>query len=230
MVIANPSISTTLGWPVGFWGSELTHAWYAFKEAGYDVTVASPQGGHCDLDSLSDPRDESGYSAWDLITMGFVNTPSLMGLVEDTTALGDLDADDFDALVVVGGQSPMFTFRDDETLKETIRAFYESEKPTAALCHGVSALIDVTLSDGSYLIEGKSMTGFSDSEEDVADELVGQQVMPWRIENAAAERGANYVQGGVWKAFAVRDGRLITGQQQYSGGEVARFVIGALGT
>jgi putative intracellular protease/amidase len=115
-------------------------------------------------------------------------------------------------------------------LQETIRGFYEAEKPTAALCHGVSALVDVRLSDGSYLLEGKTVTGFSNGEEDVADELVGRQVMPWRIEEAARERGANYVQGGVWKPFAVRDGRLVTGQQQYSGGEVAKLVIAALGT
>lgn len=231
MVIANPSVSTTLGWPVGYWGSELTHAWYAFTEAGYDVTVASPKGGSCELDAMSDPRDASEYSAWDLITMGFVNTPKLATLVEETPpALADLDLDSFDAIVVVGGQSPMFTFRKDETLQQAIRRFYEAEKPTAALCHGVSALIDVQLSDGSHLIDGKTMTGFSNAEEDVADEVVGKKVMPWRIEDAARERGANYVQGGVWKAFAVRDGRLITGQQQYSGGKVAELVIEAVGT
>ena len=70
-------------------------------------------------------------------------------------------------------------------------------------------------SDGSYLIAGKTMTGFANAEEQFADEWVGKQVMPWRIEEAAKERGANYVQGGRFKAFAVRDGRLITGQQQY---------------
>jgi putative intracellular protease/amidase len=230
MVIANPSVSTTLGWPVGFWGAELTHAWHAFTEAGYEVTIASPDGGRCELDALSDPRDPSRYSAGDVITMGFLHTPDLISLVEDTPALDDLDLDRFDALVVVGGQSPMFTFRDNRALQETIRGFYEAEKPTAALCHGVSALVDVRLSDGSYLLEGKTVTGFSNGEEDVADELVGRQVMPWRIEDAARERGANYVQGGVWKPFAVRDGRLVTGQQQYSGGEVAKLVIAALGT
>jgi putative intracellular protease/amidase len=230
MIIANPSVSTTLGWPVGFWGAELTHAWLAFTEAGYEVTVASPDGGRCELDALSDPRDESGYSTWDVITMGFVSTPSLEALVEETPRLADLDLDGYDALVVVGGQSPMFTFRENESLQVAIRTFYEAEKPTAALCHGVSALIDVKLSDGSYLIAGKTMTGFSNAEEDVADELVGKQVMPWRIEDAARERGANYVMGGLWKAFAVRDGRLVTGQQQYSGGEVAKLVIAALGT
>jgi putative intracellular protease/amidase len=123
----------------------------------------------------------------------------------------------------------MFGFRENADLQQAIRTFYEAEKATAALCHGVSVLIDLELSDGSHLIEGKTITGFANVEEDFADQVVGQQVMPWRIEDAARERGANYVQGGLWKPFAVRDGRLITGQQQYSGGKVAELVIGALG-
>jgi putative intracellular protease/amidase len=230
MVIANPSTSTTLGIPVGFWGAELTHGWFAFTEAGYDVTVASPDGGKCELDRWSDPRAESKYSFGDLITMGFLNTPEYMQLIDQTPPLGELDFGDFDALVVVGGESPMFTFRDHEELKNALRTFYEAGKVTSALCHGTAALIDLTLSDGSFLIAGRTMTGFANVEEDFADEWVGKQVMPWRIEDAARERGANYVQGGRFKPFAVRDGRLITGQQQYSGAEVARLVIEAVGT
>jgi putative intracellular protease/amidase len=230
IVIANPATSTTLGIPVGFWGAELTHAWLAFSAAGYEITIASPDGGACELDAWSDPRDESRYSFGDLITMGFLNTPEYLKLIENTPALRDLSYDDFDALVVVGGQSPMFTFRDHEELNNALRTFYEAGKVTSALCHGTAALIDVTLSDGSYLIEGKTMTGFANVEEDYADEYVGQQVMPWHIEDAAKERGANYIQAGRFKAFAVRDGRLITGQQQYSGAEVAHLVIDAVGT
>ncbi len=90
--------------------------------------------------------------------------------------------------------------------------------------------MDVELSDGSYLIAGKTMTGFADVEEEAADAAAGQKIMPWHIEDAAKERGANYVEGGLWKAYAVRDGRLITGQQQFSGREVAKLVIEALGT
>lgn len=97
-------------------------------------------------------------------------------------------------------------------------------------CHGVSALIDAQLADESYLINGKTITGFSNAEEDYSDHYVGQQVMPWRIEDAARERGANYIQGGLFKPFVVRDGRLITGQQQYSGRRVAQLVINMLGT
>jgi putative intracellular protease/amidase len=208
----------------------LTHPWYEFREVGYEVTLASPDGGKVEVDALSDPRDSSGYSADDVISMGFLNTPTLATMLEETKKLSELELDEFDAIVVCGGQSPMFTFRDNEDLKQAISHFYEYERPTAALCHGTAALMDVKLSDGSYLIEGKTMTGFADVEEEDADAAVGQKVMPWHIEDAAKERGANYVQGGLWRAFAVQDGPLITGQQQYSGREVAKLVIEALGT
>ena len=229
IVVANPSTSTTMGWPVGFWGAELTHPYYELTERGVEVTIASPAGGKVEMDSLSDPRDESKWSAEDLVTMGFVNTPELMALLEDTPKLADLDLDEYDAIMVAGGQSPMFTFRENEDLKSAIAHFYESEKPTAIYCHGTAVLADLKLSDGSYLVEGKTLTGFANAEEDFSDTFVGQKVMPWRVEDVLKERGANYVQGGLFKAFAVRDGRLITGQQQYSGRKVAQMVIEALG-
>ena len=143
--------------------------------------------------------------------------------------MSQLDVDEFDAIMVAGGQSPMFTFRGSEDLKVAIRRFYESEKPTAIYCHGTAALVDLKLSDGSYLVEGKTVTGFANVEEEFSDTFVGHKVMPWRVEDVLTERGANYVQGGLFKAFAVRDGRLITGQQQYSGRRVAQMVIEALG-
>jgi len=229
LVAANPTTSTTLGWPVGFWGAELTHPYYELSERGIDVTIASPKGGKLEMDALSDPRDESKWSADDLITMGFVNTPTLMALLDDTPRLADLDLDQFDAILVAGGQAPMFSFRDDDDLKRAIVHFYEAEKPVAAYCHGASALVDAQLSDGSYLVAGKTVTGFANVEEDYGDSFVGGKIMPWRVEDALRERGANYVHGGLFKAFVVRDGRLITGQQQYSSRKVAQAVIEALG-
>jgi putative intracellular protease/amidase len=229
MVVANAGVSTTLGWPVGFWAAELFHPYYEFTQRRYDVTIASPEGGKVELDALSDPRDESQWSADDLISMGALNTPEVAALMEATPALRDLDLDAFDALVVCGGQGPMFQFREHADLKDAIRRFYEARKPTAALCHGTSALLDVQLSDGSYLIDGRTMTGFANVEEDYSDAAVGQKVMPFRIEDEARGRGANYVQAGLFKAFAIRDMNLITGQQQYSGRKVAELVIDALG-
>jgi putative intracellular protease/amidase len=229
IVVANPATATTTGWPVGFWAEELTHPYYELTERGIQVTIASPEGGKVEFDQLSDPRDPSKWSANDLISMGFVNTPELMGLLEDTPKLADLKVTDYDALMVAGGLAPMWTFRDNKQLKKTIADFYEAEKPVAIYCHGTAALVDVKLSDGSYLVEGKTVTGFSNVEEDYSDEFVGQKVMPWRVEDAFKERGANYVHGGLFKAFAVRDGRLITGQQQYSSRKVADALIDMLG-
>jgi putative intracellular protease/amidase len=134
-----------------------------------------------------------------------------------------------DALVVCGGQAPMFQFREHADLKAAIASFYEARKPTAALCHGVASLIDIELSDGSYLVEGKTVTGFANLEEDFSDAAVGKKVMPYRVEEELRARGANYVLAGLFKAFAIRDQHLITGQQQYSGTKVARLVIEALG-
>ena len=95
--------------------------------------------------------------------------------------------------------------------------------------HGVAALVDLKLSDGSYLIAGKTITGFSDAEEEFSNRAAGVKVMPWRLEPALKEPDANYVSAGLFKAFAIRDGRLVTGQQQYSGRKVAQLVIDMLG-
>jgi putative intracellular protease/amidase len=230
MVVANPDTNPALGWPVGFWAAELTHPYYEFTEAGYEVVLASPRGGRVEMDALSDPRDDSGWSAEDLISMGFLHTPALTDLLGCTPRLADLDPADFAALVICGGQAPMFNFRADPDLRRAILAFWTAEKLTVAFCHGTAALVDVRLPDGSYLIAGRTMTGFSNVEEDYSDRAVGRQVMPWRIEDTARERGANYLHSGLFKPFAVRDGRLITGQQQYSGRKVAQLVIETLGT
>ncbi len=229
MVVANPTVSTTTGWPVGFWAAELFHPYYEFSQKRYDITIASPEGGSVTVDALSDPRDPSKWSADDLISMGAVNTPEIMAQLEHTPALRDLNLEDYDALVVCGGLAPMFQYRDHADLKRVIATVYEANKPTAVFCHGVSGLIDVQLSDGSYLVQGKTLTGFANIEEDFSDAAVGKPVMPFRVEDELRKRGANYVQAGLFKAFAIRDMNLITGQQQYSARKVADLVIAALG-
>ena len=228
IVVANPT-TNQYGWPVGYWAAELTHPYFELTERGLEVTVASPDGGKVVADALSDPRDESKWSSEDLISMGFFNTPELMSKLDHTPTVGDLDLDQFDAIMVAGGQAPMFSYRDNQELHRVIRTFYEAEKPVAVYCHGVAALVDLQLSDGTYLVTGKTVTGFSDSEEDYSDGAAGVQIMPWRLEPALRDRGANYISAGLFKAFAVRDGRLVTGQQQYSGRKVAQMIIDMLG-
>ncbi|GAA4399096.1 hypothetical protein GCM10023168_05910 [Fodinibacter luteus] len=121
MVVSNPGISDRTGWPVGFWWAELTHPYWEFVEAGYEVVVASPDGGAVQADSWSDPADPSGYSAHDLISRGFISSPPHAALVEGTPALASLDLDTFDAFFLVGGQAPMYTFRHDQRVKEARR-------------------------------------------------------------------------------------------------------------
>lgn len=237
IVIANPAVSTTTGWPVGFWWSELTHPYLAFHEAGYEVAVFSPAGGACQADGMSDPNDASGYSKTDLISQGFIHTPELKALVENTGRVADIDVAAFDAIVVAGGQAPMFTFEGATDLHAKFAAFFEAGKVTAALCHGCAVLAYARDSQGEFIAKGRTVTGFANVEEDFADNAVwsygllprDQHVMPWRIEDRLKALGANYVQGGLWRSFAVRDGNLITGQQNFSGGETARLVIEALG-
>ena len=237
IVIASPAVSTTTGWPVGFWWSELTHPYHVFSEAGYEVEVFSPAGGKCEADGMSDPNDASGYSRTDLISQGFIHTPELKARVDDTRKIADADVDAFDAIVVAGGQAPMFTFDQALDLQKKFVEFHEAGKVAAALCHGVAILAYAKGSDGQYIARGKTVTGFANVEEDFADNAVwsngllprDRHVMPWRIEDRMKDIGANYVQAGLWRGFAVRDGNLITGQQNFSGEETARLVVEALG-
>src|SRR5215207_7268927 len=212
IVIANRAVSTTSGWPVGFWWSELTHPYFEFIDRGYEVEIFSPK-------------------------VGFKSLPHLAALVDNTKPVTALAIDAFDAIVVAGGQSPMFTFDKELELHRRFVEFYTTGKIAAVLCHGVAILRYASLPNGDYLAKGKTVTGFANVEEDYADNVVWQMgllprdkhVMPWRVEDELKKIGANYIQVGAWKGFAVRDGNLITGQQNFSGGETARAVVAALG-
>jgi putative intracellular protease/amidase len=230
MVASNPSTSERTGWPIGFWWAELTHPWWEFTEAGYEVTIASPDGGALQADSFSDPDDESGYSAHDLITRGFIASPHHAALVERTPALADVDEASFDALFLVGGQAPMYTFRDDQRVKDLVGRFVAAGKVAAVVCHATCVLLDATTPDGDLIVAGRTWTGFANSEEAYADEFVGQRIQPFWIEDEAARLAdTNFVVQGRFRPHAVRDGNLVTGQQQYSGTAAARLVIEALG-
>jgi putative intracellular protease/amidase len=237
IVISNPSVSTTTGWPVGFWWSELAHSYFVLTEKGYQITVFSPSGGKCEADTMSDPRDPSGYSSSDLISLGFLSTPKLFALTQNTKRVVEIDLNQFDAIICAGGQGPMFTYEKSPDLHNKFIEFYEAGKIACALCHGTSLLRFAKLSNGEYLVKGKTVTGFSNVEEDYADNAVwtmnllprNKHVTPWRIEDELKKLGANYVQAGLWRGFAIRDGNLITGQQNFSGTETAEAVAAALG-
>ncbi len=159
IVISSPAVSTTTGWPVGFWWSELTHPYFQFTEAGYDVQIFSTEGGKCEADAMSNPEDSSQWQAEDVISRGYLHDPEFMKLVENTLSIDEIDVDAFDAIVVAGGQGPMFTLEAATGLHAKFAAFYESGKITAALCHGVAILKYARLSDGEPIVSGKTVTG-----------------------------------------------------------------------
>lgn len=230
LIAANPSVSKTTGWPIGFWWAELTHPYWEFTEKGYEVDVFSPDGGDLTADGYSDPEDASGYSAHDILSLGFKKSPQHAALVQNTRKISEIKVGDYDAIFLTGGQSPMYTFIDNEPLHRLFAAFYEAGKVAAAICHATCILLKTKTSDGKLLVEGKTWTGFADSEEQFADNFVGQRIQPFWIETEGRNiAGSNYINGGMFKPFAVRDGNLITGQQQFSGAEAARLVIEALG-
>jgi len=230
IVASNPAVSERTGWPIGFWWSELTHPYWEFTERGYGVQICSPDGGPLAADPWSDPTDQSGYSADDLITLGFLNSAAHRKLVEESTALADVSLDDYAAVFLVGGQAPMYTFYNDARVQDMAAASYAAGKITAVVCHATCILLKTRLPGGELLVRDKTWTGFANSEEDYADAFVGRSIQPFRIEDEARRLpDTNFIVQGRFRPHAVRDGLLITGQQQYSGVAAARKVIEALG-
>ncbi|BCS32252.1 dimethylallyltransferase [Luteitalea sp. TBR-22] len=230
MVVANPATSPTTGWPVGFWWAELTHPYWEFTEAGYEVEIRSADGGPLQADGFSDPEDTSGYAAADILSLGFKKSPAHAALLQDTRSVADVDVAAYDAVFFVGGQSPMVTFRGNTALQSLVARFFEAGKVTALVCHATCLLLETRLSSGDLLVAGRTWTGFATSEEQFADAFVGQRIQPFWIEDEArAIAGTNFVVDQRFRPFAVRDGLLVTGQQQFSGAAAARLVVEALG-
>lgn len=230
MIAANPGTSPTTGWPVGFWWAELTHPFWTFTEAGYEVDIVSPKGGDLQADAYSDPEDASGYSAADILSLGFKTSPAHAARLKGTKSIAEVDLSAFDAIFLAGGQSPMVTMIDDTALHAFVARAYEAGKVVAVVCHGTCILLKTRLSNGDLLVKGKTWTGFANSEEAYADAWVGRKIQPFWIEEEARKiEGTNFVVNSMFKPFALRDGNLITGQQQNSGAAAAELVVQTLG-
>jgi len=230
MLVANPAVSAQTGWPIGAWIAEISHPYWAFVEQGYQVDIVSPDGGKVEIDGFSDPRHESGYSAADILSLGFLTAPHTAALLDNTSAADSVNVAAYDALFLAGGQSPMYTFAQNPKVHKLVLDFWQADKVVAIVCHATSVLLHLRLPDGKLLVDGRTWTGFADAEEQFADNFVGMKIQPYWIESEARKlANTNFVTGGLFRPFAVRDGRLITGQQQFSGAPAAELVIEALG-
>jgi putative intracellular protease/amidase len=226
MVASSPAVSTQTGWPIGFWAAELTHPLRVFLEAGYEVELASTEGGKVEMDGYSNPTDASGYSAHDVITLGYIQMPWFNQMLANTKKMTDVNPSDYNAIFLVGGQAPMYTFKNNAELSKLFVAFYESKKPTAAVCHSTTLLLDARKTNGELLVKGKTWTGFANSEEDFADKAVGLKIQPYRIEDEARKiSGTTFKEADAFSSYAIAEGNLITGQQQNSGEAAAKMVV-----
>ena len=226
MVASSPAVSQQTGWPIGFWAAELTHPLRVFQEAGYEVVLASTAGGSLMMDSFSNPTDASGYSAHDVISLGYMQQSWFNDMLAHTKKLTEVNPNDYVAIFLVGGQGPMYTFRGNADLEKLFANFYEAGKPSAAVCHSTTLLLGAKQSNGKLIVDGKSWTGFANSEEDFADQAVGMKIQPYRIEDVARTLpNTHFKVAAPFSSYAIADGNLITGQQQNSGADAAALVV-----
>ncbi len=229
MVASSPTVSKQTGWPIGFWAAELTHPLRVFQEAGYDVELASTSGGSIEMDGYSNPQDDSGYSAGDVVSLGYMQLDWFNEMLAKTKSITDVSAADYDAIFLVGGQGPMYTFRSNHELEKLFASFLETGKPSAAVCHSTTLLLEARDSTGKLLVEGKTWTGFADAEEEFADQAVGMKIQPYRIEEEARKlTNTTFKVAKPFSSYAIADGNLITGQQQNSGAAAAELVVNQL--
>lgn len=226
-IVSNPA--TLHGFPVGFFAEELTRPFFDFIQAGYEVDLASPKGGKVEFDGFSDPENAQTIYPNDLVTIGFSHHKEFGKMMENTKSIADLNSSEYDAVCVAGGGGPLVTFKDDTQLHKFIADFYEQGKIVGMLCHGTSLLLWTKLSDGSLLADGKTWTGYCDAEEEMNNQAVGFKLNAYTIESEARKNPkTNYEAAGPLEPFAIRDGRLITGQQQHSSALFSELVIEAL--
>lgn len=229
MVASSPAVSKQTGWPIGFWAAELTHPLQVFQEAGYEVELASTDGGKIEMDGYSNPTDESGYSAHDVISLGYLQLDWFNEMLANTKKMTEVNPDDYVAIFLVGGQAPMYTFRGNHDLEKLFADFYESGKPSAAVCHSTTLLLEAKKSNGELIVKDKTWTGFASAEEEYADQAVGQKIQPYRIEDEAKKiANTSFKVAAPFSSYAITDGNLITGQQQNSGAAAAKMVVDQL--
>lgn len=201
------------GLKTGFWSEELAAPYYNLLDKGCDITLASVKGGQPPLDPKSNlPEFQTDA------TRRMDADQDLLGKLKTTLPLSSVRHQDFDAVFYPGGHGPLWDLANDSTSVKLIADFYESKKPVAFVCHAPAALKSVTLSNGEFLVKGKNVTGFTNTEEE-AVELT--HVVPFLVEDMLKANGANFSKVADWLPYAVTDGLLITGQNPASSDKVA---------
>lgn len=220
MVITSHSQLGNTGEKTGFWVEEFAAPYYTFIDAGAEVTLTSPAGGQPPIDPKSELADFQTDS-----TRRFDADAKTKTLLANTHKLADINAANFDAVFYPGGHGPLWDLTDNVDSIALIQDFLNTQKPVAAVCHASAAFLNVKDKQGQYIVKGKAVTGFTNSEEE-AVQLTN--VVPFLLEDELIKRGGDYQKVADWQAFAVQDGLVITGQNPMSSELAAEKLLSAL--
>ncbi|WP_444938899.1 type 1 glutamine amidotransferase domain-containing protein [Microbulbifer sp. JMSA002] len=220
MVLTSHDKLGNTGKKTGFWLEEFAAPYYVFKDAGAQVTLVSPKGGQPPLDPKSDEPDFQTDA-----TLRFRQDPAAQQALANTGKLANVQEADFDAVFYPGGHGPLWDLAEDKDSISLIEAFYGADKPVGAVCHAPAIFRHTRCKGGHPLVSGKSVTGFSNSEE----EAVGLvDVVPFLVEDMLKDRGGNYSSEDDWAPYVVVDGKLVTGQNPASSEDVAQTLMGMI--
>lgn len=220
MVLTSHDQLGDTGKKTGFWLEEFAAPYYVFKGAGADITLASPKGGQPPLDPGSDTKDTQTEA-----TERFKSDSDAQKVLAHTELLSTIDADGFDAIFYPGGHGPLWDLAEDTDSTRLIETFANSDRPVGAVCHAPAVFKHPKGADGKPLVSGKTVTGFTNTEE----EAVGlTDVVPFLVEDMLKANGGSYQKGEDWASFVVTDGKLITGQNPASSEEAARKLLAIL--
>jgi len=217
MVLTSHDQLGDTGKKTGFWLEEFAAPYYAFKDAGADVTLVSPQGGQPPLDPKSDEPDSQTDA-----TRRFKADPAAQQALARTGKLSEVSGDGFDALFYPGGHGPLWDLAEDQHSIRLIESMAASGKVVCTVCHAPGVLRHVKAADGTPLVQGKNVTGFTNTEE-AAVQLT--DIVPFLVEDMLVTHGGNYSKGADWQSFVVTDGKLITGQNPASSEAAALAVL-----
>lgn len=220
MVLTSHDQMGDTGHKTGFWLEEFTSPYYVFKDAGADITLASPQGGQPPVDPNSEAEDALTES-----TRRFQEDAHAKESLASTKQLADVDMNDFDAIFYPGGHGPLWDLVNDQKSIALIKTAYEQDKVIGAVCHAPAVFKNVEVKPGQNIVGGREVTGFSNSEEEAAGL---SDVVPFLLEDMLKQNTASYTRGDDWAPHIVVDGKLITGQNPASSEGAAKAVIQAL--
>ena len=220
MVLTSHSELGNTGKKTGFWIEEFAAPYYVFIDAGASVTIASPKGGQPPIDPSSDTAENQTPAV-----IRFKADKKLQKMLSETHLLSSISTVDYDAIFYPGGHGPLWDLTNDAASIKLIEHFWNSKKPVAAVCHAPAVLLNVKDYTGTYLVKGKNVTGFTNSEE----AAVGlTEVVPFLLENELKNKGGIYTKKEDWAAYIVKDGMLITGQNPASSEAVAKELLNIL--